>query len=100
MYPAASSAAAEIAKIHYSGDYIGSNRRVKFDVFDVSVGPNCLCVQKRKMTRKKTVQKLSGKRRGLYWFWQEAVRNKKWGQGTVLELLRLAAGVRRGFPRS
>lgn len=58
MYPAAPSASAEIARIHYSGDYIGSNGRVKIDVFDVSLCRCCLCDQKRKMVRKKTVQKL------------------------------------------
>jgi hypothetical protein len=58
MYPAASSASAEIARIHYSGDYIGSNGRVKIDVFAVSVWHDCLCGEKLKMTRKKRVQKL------------------------------------------
>lgn len=58
MYSVAFSAPAEIAKFHYSEDYIGSNQRVKIDVSDVSVCRYCLCVQKRKMARKKTVQKL------------------------------------------
>jgi len=58
MYSVALSASAEIAKFHYCEDYIGSNERVKIDVSDVSVCQYCLCVQKRKIARKKTVQKL------------------------------------------
>jgi hypothetical protein len=58
MYSVALSASAEIAKFHYCEDYIGSNERVKIDVSDVSVCQYCLCVQKQKIARKKTVQKL------------------------------------------
>jgi len=58
MHPAASSASAEIARIHYSQDYIGSNERVKIDVFDVSLWYNSLYGKRWKKARKKRVQKL------------------------------------------
>ena len=57
MHPAASSASAEIARIHYSEDYIGSIERVKIDVFDVSLCRYGLYGKRRKKVRKKRVQK-------------------------------------------
>jgi hypothetical protein len=57
MHPAASSASAEIARIHYSEDYIGSIERVKIDVFDVTLCHYGLYGKRRKKVGKKRVQK-------------------------------------------